>query len=246
MARDGQPEPAPPLPAGTPAIVHEEGVLATGERFRPFALAALTLVLVALCVWLMFPFLPAITWGIALAVIAWPLHTWMMRRIESRTLSAGVTTAVVVLAIAVPGVFVTRQIANEAVSAADSMGDMRAKMTVRDWLATKPGMSGVVGWLDRTGFDIDAEARKAGQAYLGDVAALAQGSVVALFQAALAVFILFHMLRDRNHLLAAVRRLMPMQGHGNEPRVSSGPPVRCTPTCTPASLPAPSTGPWAG
>jgi predicted PurR-regulated permease PerM len=209
MERNGQP--ATPA-AQTQKIVREEGPLATGERFRPFALAALTVALIALCILLAVPFLPAITWGIALAVIAWPMHAWVRSRvIENENWAAGLTSFVVVLAIAVPGVFVTRQIAREAASAADQIRNEQAQGTVRDRLAQMPAMHGVVAWLDRTGVDLDAEARKAVQSYFGDGSAMAQGSVMAVIQAVIAVFILFYMLRDRKELLAGVRRLMPMR-----------------------------------
>ena len=77
MDRNGKPS----APAGeAPPIVREEGPLATGERLRPFALAVLTAVLIALCALLTYPFLPAVTWGVALAIIAWPLHAWEIGR----------------------------------------------------------------------------------------------------------------------------------------------------------------------
>jgi predicted PurR-regulated permease PerM len=209
MERNGQPVPqANPVPA----IVKREGPLATGERFRPFALAALTVVLVGLCVFLTVPLLPAVTWGVALAIIAWPLHTRVRARVtENRALAAGLTSLVVVLALVVPGAFVVRQLAREAASAADRAREDEAKSTVHDQLAGAPGMGGVVAWLDRTGVDLDAEAHKAVRSYLGDPAALAQGSVMALIQAIIALYILYYMLRDRKELLAAVRRLLPMR-----------------------------------
>lgn len=209
MDRNGKPS----APASeTPPIVREEGPLATGERFRPFALAALTAVLLALCAILTYPFLPAVTWGVALAVIAWPLHAWVLRHItENRTAAAALSVLVVVLAIVVPGVFVAQQLAREAASAADHIREQQAKNVLHDRLAHTPGMSGVVEWTDRTGIDIDAEASKAARAYFGDAGALAQGSLMAVFQAVLAVFILFYMLRDRKELLGGVRRLMPMR-----------------------------------
>jgi predicted PurR-regulated permease PerM len=208
MERNGQPTAPPPAP---PAIVRQEGPLATGERMRPFALAVLTVALLALCVVLALPFLPAVTWGIALAVIAWPLHAWVLRHIENRTGSAALTTVVVVVALAVPGAFVTRQIAREAASAADQMHEDQAKSTIRARLADAPGMGGVVAWADRTGVDLDDTARKTVQSAIGDPAAMAQGSVMAVVQAVVAVFILFYMLRDRKELLAQVRRLLPMR-----------------------------------
>src|SRR5215204_4405409 len=192
MDRNGKPS----APASeTSPIVREEGPLATGERFRPFALAALTVVLLALCAVLTYPLLPAVTWGVALAIIAWPLHAWALRRVtENRTAAAGLSALVVVLAIVVPGVFVAQQLAREAASAADQMREQQAKNVVRDRLANTPGMGGVVEWADRTGVDIDAEASKAARSYFGDASALAQGSVMALLQAVIAAFILFYML----------------------------------------------------
>jgi predicted PurR-regulated permease PerM len=196
----------------TPPIIREEGPLATGERLRPFALAALTVVLLALCALLTYPFLPAVTWGVALAVIAWPLHAWVLRHVtENRTTAAVLSVLVVGLVIVVPGIFVAQQLAREAVSTADQMREEQAKSTVRERMASTPGLSGVVAWADRTGIDLDAEVNKAARAYFGDATALAQGSVWALFQAALAVFILFHLLRDRKQLLAGMRRLLPMR-----------------------------------
>src|SRR5436190_19326712 len=147
MNRNGQPA----APASAPPIVRQEGPLATGERFRPFALAALTIALIALCVLLTLPFLPAVTWGVALAVIAWPLHAWVARTIENRTWAAVLTSLVVILVVVVPGVFVARQIAREAASAADQMREEQAKSTVHDRLAGTPGMGEVVTWADRTG-----------------------------------------------------------------------------------------------
>jgi predicted PurR-regulated permease PerM len=207
MERNGQ----PPTPTAPP-IVREEGPLATGERFRPFALAALTVVLLALCALLIYPFLPAVTWGVALAVIAWPLHAWALRRItEHRTAAAALTVVVVLVALVVPSVFVAQQLAREAASATDRMREEQAKNTVRGQLAHTPGMGWLVAWADRTGIDIDAEASKVTRAYFGDAAALAQGSLMAVFQAVIAVFILFYMLRDRKELLAGLRRLLPLR-----------------------------------
>jgi predicted PurR-regulated permease PerM len=204
MTHDGPPAPKPP------PIVRQEGSLATGERFRPFALAALTLGLIALCVLLAVPFLSAITWGVALAVIAWPLHAWVQRRLVGNgTGAAALTTLVVVLVVAVPGAFVVRQVGLEAASAASVVG--AGENPLRQRLASTPGAGELIAWADQNGVDLDAEVRKGVQSYLGSPAALAQGSLTAALQAVLAVFILFFMLRDRKELLAAVRRLLPMR-----------------------------------
>jgi predicted PurR-regulated permease PerM len=194
-----------------PPMVREEGPLATGERFRPVALAGLTVVLIGLCLLLAVPFLPAITWGVALAVIAWPLHAWVMRRVVSHPIAAATLSSVVVIAaIAVPGVFVAYQLAREASSAAGRIDGQPPEGAVRDAMAGTPGLGGAVAWAERANVDIAAELRNLVQSVLGNGTDLARGSLAAIIQAALAAFILFYLLRDRAWLLAGVRRLLPM------------------------------------
>lgn len=208
MVRNGK----PPAPTDAAPVVKEEGEFATGERLRPLALAALTLALLVLCGLLTYPFLPAVAWGVALAIIAWPLHAWVLRHVfENRTAAAALTATFVVVVIAVPIALVAHQMAREAASATDQLREDAAKSTMRDRLAGTPELAGVVAWADRTGVDIDSEVRKGALSYFGNITALAQGSVMALLQAGLAAFILFHLLRDRKELLTAVRHLLPMR-----------------------------------
>src|SRR5688500_2440089 len=87
-------------------VVVPERPAETSLRFRTVAFACLTALLLLLCAVLVWPFLPAVAWGIALAVIAWPLQTWMSRRSSGRTLSAALATVVVVFALVVPGMIV--------------------------------------------------------------------------------------------------------------------------------------------
>src|SRR5262245_12446521 len=126
-----------------------EGSPETVRSYRSLALAVLTLVLIALCVWLTVPYLPALSWGVALAVIAWPLQTWVSRHVPRRGLATGLTTAVVTVLIVVPGLFVAYQLAREAESTADRMREEAAEASVRDKLAGTPGLGPAVGWLDR-------------------------------------------------------------------------------------------------
>lgn len=214
MLRNGPPTvPAPAASEPTHPLVREEGQLATGERMRPLALAALTAILLALCAVLAYPFLPAITWGVALAVIAWPLHARARDHLTgNRTAAALLTAAVVAVLILVPGAFVVRQLGLEAASAAEQVREDQVANTLRERAAGVPGLAEAVAWSDRAGVDWGGEVRKAAQAYFGEPVALARGWLMGLFQAALALFILFYLLRDRAELQGAVRRLLPVRG----------------------------------
>src|SRR5215218_2765751 len=93
-----------------------EGPLASGRPLRPVALAAITVLLIALCIWLAIPYLPALSWAFALAIIAWPLHVWIGRHVGNRHLTAVLSTLAVVVVILVPGLVVSYQLAQEATS----------------------------------------------------------------------------------------------------------------------------------
>lgn len=209
MVANGEVAACPPIPVSP--IVEREGAFASGERFRPIALAGLTVVLVGLCLWLTVPFLPAVTWGLALAILAWPLNSWVQRKVvSSPNISAAISSVVVVLVIVVPGVFITYQLMREAESAADRMKEQQVAGTVREEMARHPETAPVLAWADRAGVDIDAEARNALGALTRDSASLVQGSVMGIFQAVVALFILFYLLRDRSTLRESVRRLLPV------------------------------------
>jgi predicted PurR-regulated permease PerM len=197
-------QPSNPTPDAGPAPA------ATARSYSPVALAILTGVLVILCLVLAYPFLPALTWGVALAVIAWPLQRWLDRRISRRGLSAAVTTIVVVAAVAIPMVFVVYRIGAEAASAAEKMKQESANETMHDKAATVPGVRKVMAWAESAGVDIDREVREAIADKARNAGTFAQGTVGALLQLAIAVFILYYVLLDRERLLAQVRTFLPL------------------------------------
>jgi len=182
----------------------------SGARFRLLALAALTVALIVLCVVVAVPFLPAITWAVALAIIAWPLHRWMSRHVAHPGLAAAASTAVVLLVILVPGTFVTYQLAREATDAAERMRRQSVENTLRESMARTPVLRQVVAWMDRMDIDLERELRKLGESYTQDISGLIQGSITAFIQLAVAVFILYHLFRDRAALMQGLRDVLPL------------------------------------
>lgn len=75
-----------------------------------------------------------------------------------------------------------------------------------------PALAGSVAWLTRVGVDLDQEARKILEAGTRDLSTLAQGSIMAAVQFAVALFILFHLLLDRSSILGQLKGLMPLDG----------------------------------
>jgi predicted PurR-regulated permease PerM len=208
-------------PQDEPGAPQTEAPPPTNDRLRLVVLAALTAGLIGLCVLLAVPFLPAITWGVALAILAWPLHRWVSRHVERPGIAAGLSTLVVVIGILVPGVFVSYQLAQEAAAAADKAQNETAAGAWREKVAGIPVVGRVVEWADRVGVDVEAEAYRLIGSYTRDAASLAQGSVTAAIQFLAAVFILYYAFRDRSVLMHGVRDLLPLS-RGESDRVFDG------------------------
>src|SRR5690242_5951575 len=86
-------------PDASPEMSEEAGEIEAGQGLKLIALGGLTVVLVGLCAWLAMPVLPAITWGVALAILAMPMHRWIGRWVGWPGLAAGLSSAVVVIVI---------------------------------------------------------------------------------------------------------------------------------------------------
>jgi len=201
-----------PGPPTVPTVPSPEvdGPLTSGRPLRPVALAIVTLVLIVLCIYLAIPFLSALTWALALAIIAWPLHVWIIRHVHGSTLAAVLTTLAVVVLVLGPLLFVSYQLAQEATSAAERMKEESAGAVLREAMQNTPGLRRLVEWADRANVDIDHAVRQMVASYTRDSSALIQGSLDAILQAVVAIFILYHLFRDRGTMMRGARRLLPL------------------------------------
>lgn len=181
------------------------------EWMRLLVLIALTVILIGLSIALALPFLPAITWAVALAILAWPVHRWISRKVGRGSLAAGLSSAVVATVILGTGVFITYHIAKETASVAKEMENGAADGgALREKAASIPVVGPALGWLERVGLDVRAAARAIAESYARSTSGFAQGSVMAVVQFLLAMFILFYLFRDRDEFLDGLRDLLPL------------------------------------
>src|SRR5688572_5235260 len=80
------------------------------ERALALVLAALTCLAFYLCYRLTVPFLPALAWSAALAIVAHPLHRWLEKKLSRPNLAAGLSVAIVAVLLMVPTIFVVSKI----------------------------------------------------------------------------------------------------------------------------------------
>jgi len=147
-----------------------DGVL-TRERFKTFCLLAATAVIGWLCFRIAQPFLPALTWALALAAVGRPVHHWIAGKCRYAALSAGISVAVVAVLLAVPVAYLFYQIIAQAgefanrVNGSDSppgQGFLAAVLERNDWL--KPA----VGWIQK-----NADVEKDLIAFVGGITSTA-------------------------------------------------------------------------
>lgn len=181
------------------------------DWMRLLAMIALTVILIGLSISLALPFLPAITWAVALAILAWPVHRWISRRIGRGSVAAGLSSTIVAAVILGTGVFITYQIASETASVAEKLDDGSAQEgAIWEKASSIPVVGPALGWLERVGLDVQAGARAMVESYIQNTSGLAQGSMMAVIQFLLAMFILFYLFRDRDEFLDGVRDLLPL------------------------------------
>lgn len=175
---------------------------------RLAALAALTLAGVLLCYLLLAPFLPAVTWAVALTVVALPLHRLIERVVRSRNVAAGVSTGVVVLVIALPVTAVAAQMANETRKAAVRVQEERNHDDWRQYVARVPWAGEYLSHLDPV--EVELRAREMITEIVGSSFGVVRGVGEVAFQALAAVIVLFFLLRDHRELLAQTRGYLPL------------------------------------
>lgn len=180
------------------------------EKVRIWSLSLLTVILVGLCIWIALPFLPAIAWAIALAIIAWPFHRQVRRVITTPKLAAALSTASVMVLIVGAGLFVTYHLAREAASVTVSLQKPEVPQSLRVRMNRLPFVEPALSWMDRVGVDVEAEVRKIATGYTQDAAKLAQGSVSIVIQLLVTSFLLFHLLLDSSDFRQGIRNLMPL------------------------------------
>lgn len=180
------------------------------EPFRLFGFAVLTATLIGLCVLLSVPLLPALTWGVALAIIALPMHRWVSRHVEWPGLAAALSSAFVVAVVVVPGLIIAYQLAHEAGQAAETLAVRAENGELRQKMNEIPGVSALTTWMERVNVDLEAELRKILNSFMPDFFGLAGDSVSVAIQLLAALFVLFYVFRDRHLLLRGLRELMPL------------------------------------
>lgn len=179
------------------------------ERISLFVLISMAVIGVGLCAFIVRPFVPGLAWALALAVVAYPLHQWILRHWEHPNLAAGATVLIVLLVLLVPAIFLVWQIGKQATGRFEQVQEQLESGSVRKMLDRVPLAGKAYDWF--TGNSGQAPAAE-------DIAPAVQRRagtwlrtiIWSVVQIVLALFTLFFLLRDKREVLGVIRSLMPM------------------------------------
>ena len=119
------------------------------NRMRAFIVLATTIGGLFVCYLLAVPFLPALTWALALAVILAPSHRWMELKLRSQGLAAFVSVLWIGLVVMVPVIWLGSLLATEAATGAAAIKDRAASGEWRQAFERNATLAALLPWIDR-------------------------------------------------------------------------------------------------
>jgi predicted PurR-regulated permease PerM len=181
----------------------------TRDRLSTFVLISLAVLGCVVCIVIAVPFLPAITWALALGVVAHPIHDWANRRTQNASLSAGIAVALITIGLLLPAAFVAQEIGVEATESYDSVQKRLRSGEFIKALEESPKTRHLGRWIRRN-ININRELDRIGEVIGGQVTSWVKGTMWTVLQLGVTVFLLFYLFRDRLLALSAVRSLLPL------------------------------------
>ena len=175
---------------------------------RDLVLLAAVVIGLYVCYLLAVPFVPALAWALAIAVLAAPLHGRLERRLKRPAAAAAISVVVLALVVILPITLLGQHV---VAVLSTGFSTVQQQLTGVDWqhlLGSYP----LLGWL---GAAANAEnfATIVGNvgSWLTNLAgSLARESLSNAITVLLTFYLLFYFLRDRSAILDEIRRYVPL------------------------------------
>lgn len=178
------------------------------ERALAFVLVTATAIAFYICYQLALPFIPAIIWSIALAVIAYPLHNRILSRIKSPTISAFFTVLIIAVIVLGPGIFLGQTLISQIGKQAETIKSQTALEQWQSVVDNNPKLARITTFIEPH-FDVRSAAERAANAASSHIAAFVAGLLWVGVQFVITFFTLFYLFRDKRLIVKKVKSLMP-------------------------------------
>ena len=187
-----------------PEAVHSE------LNWDSMTLYLITIGVIALCFWIVEPFLAGVTWAVVLAIVTEPVRRWFATGLKSPALASMVTLIVVSLILVVPSLMVMLSAGNHLLLLLHSVQSAPEEQSLRQFVASHPRLNEALKYV-MANVDVDAAMEKATGAVAVHVGSLLSKSIDAVTQLVVMLFLLFFLYRDKEAALEMARRLIPLR-----------------------------------
>ncbi len=178
------------------------------SRLRVYVLLAITVAGLVVCSLLLLPFLPALTWAMALAILFAPAHRWVEARVRRPNLAAATSVLWIGLIVVLPLTYLGSRLIAQAASGAVTLKDKAAS---GDWRQALEGHEVLVmlrQWIDQV--DLPGAIGNLASWLATSGASVLRGGVMELLTVLLTFYLLFYFLRDRSAALDWLREISPL------------------------------------
>lgn len=181
----------------------------TRNTIQLLLLIALSALATLGCVVVSAPFLPALTWAMALAILLTPLQQRLEKKLGKPNVAAMLCVLLAALLVVIPAIFIASQLISEAATSAKMLNSCFVSGQWRDSVDAHPQLALIANWIALQ-FNVPGLINSASAWLTSTAATLLQGSVRELVTLVMTFYLLFYFLRDRGEALAGLRTLSPL------------------------------------
>lgn len=179
------------------------------RQSHTIALTAATALGSYLCYLMAVPFVPALTWALALAIMCMPAHHRLESAVRNTSLAALISVLLAGVVVVGPATFIARRLVTEGATGADTV---RARVASGEWQRALDAHPGIAPLARRVTAQIDLPGLVGSLAawLTGATASVITGSLLQATGVLLTFYLLFYFLRDRDVLLESLRARSPL------------------------------------
>lgn len=162
-----------------------------------------------LCYRLASPFLPALAWALALAVLFTPFQRWLESKLKRPSLAAVVSVLAIGLIVVVPATFVGQRLVLQAAKGAELI---ETKVKSGDWrraLEAQPRLAPLPDMIEQQ-IDLPGTVKTLATWLSTTAGSMVKSSVFQVIDFCLTFYLLFFFLRDRRVAIQSLRSLSPL------------------------------------
>jgi predicted PurR-regulated permease PerM len=182
-----------------------------GLNWRSLTLYLLTLSILVACALILWPFLPAITGAVVLAIVTQRPYNWIAAKIRNSALAASVSVVLVTLSLVVPAIFLIRSIARQVSTLVNAIQNGTAERGLHNFIDQFPRATAFFQTV-QDNFDLTSAIEKSAGFTAQKLGMLLGGSIAVATQAVIMMFLLFFLYRDRKQVLSFLRSIIPLKG----------------------------------